>query len=228
MTKYYDSRLEDGSPLIKRWLADSRLVFRRMLDSEYWFLLIPGDGTLHFHVLPRERQELVIRWLDWNLIHTEEVNHGYSATEMKAILKDRTGIHLSEMQFREAMMHVGYMPEDEQAMEWYFRVDKKSPIFIIQRDGRMGLPLLGTPVENEGGIIPYPNPHGNVKSRLDEGTEADRNATDGAESRTVSEEAGGKQSDGRSADADKNGDAEGCAVPEDNARHTTRGGREAC
>lgn len=141
----------------------------KLESGEYRFLTETGRDRAHFHELPRPAQELVLRWLRWNLVEVPDINRRHNSGEINHILYERTGQKLTENEFREAMMHIGFFPERTEKREWYFFVDEHSPAFAIQRDGKRGLPLLGSPVTVDCADAGYPLPddgHGDRDGRF--------------------------------------------------------------
>lgn len=76
-------------------------------------------------LLTDEQSETVDTVLNWIVAHIaprKTVNSRYSSYGLKHILQAHTGIYLTNNQFKNAMLMSGYMPEDQFALNWYFRI----------------------------------------------------------------------------------------------------------
>lgn len=109
-----------------------------------------GDDS-HFYDLSKEEQDLVLLWLKWNVYPARNVLNGHSSYGMKHYLEHRTNIYLTNNQMKEAMFVCGFFPAKVDELNWRFRIKASSPIFKTQIDGRLGLPLLGFPMDYSSG-----------------------------------------------------------------------------
>jgi len=100
----------------------------------------------HFKDMSEPEQIIVRKWLSYNLLPAQSVLSGHTSYGMKHILESRTGIYMTNNQFKEAMMECGFFPVVVDELNWRFRIKKSSPMFTIQTDGKCGLPMLGKPM----------------------------------------------------------------------------------
>ena len=104
-----------------------------------------GNDTTHLCDLSEEEQEIVLEWLQWNVWPAKNKLDGHSSYGMKHILNNRTGIYITNNQMKEAMWNLGFRPTKINTLNWTFKIKKSSPIFQRQVDGRLGMPMLGSP-----------------------------------------------------------------------------------
>lgn len=69
-----------------------------------------------------ETVDTVLDWIAAHIVPRKTVNSRYSSYGLKHILQSHTGIYLTNNQFKNAMLLSGYMPEDQFALNWYFRI----------------------------------------------------------------------------------------------------------
>lgn len=115
------------------------------------YLVHTRNDDRHFDELPEGDREVVLSWLWWNIYPAKKRLQGHTTYGMKHILQQRTHIYLSNNQMKEAMLRLGFFPCVVDAYNWEFNIRQSSPIFIVQRDGENGLPLIGHKwKQNEG------------------------------------------------------------------------------
>lgn len=123
-----------------------------ILDEEgcLRYLAETDQDTDHFGSMDSEEQVKVLAWIRLNCMLG---NHtcGCSSYGMKHILEHRTGIYMTNNQFKEAMMLLGFYPEEVNERNWSFYLSGNSPVLKTQKDGRRGLPLP------TGGKVRIPN-----------------------------------------------------------------------
>ena len=95
--------------------------------------------------LSEEEQKIVLEWLQWNVWPAKNKLDEHSSYGMKHILNNRTGIYITNNQMKEAMWNLGFRPKKVNTLSWTFKIKKNSPIFQRQIDGRLGMPMLGSP-----------------------------------------------------------------------------------
>lgn len=71
---------------------------------------------------PAETVDTVLHWIVAHISPRKSVNSRHSSYGLKHILHAHTGIYLTNNQFKNAMLMSGYMPEDQFALNWYFRI----------------------------------------------------------------------------------------------------------
>ena len=114
--------------------------------TEYPEVFTKQDNN-HFKDLTMSEQEKSLTWIRANVFPRKTVLNGHTSYGMKHILQDRTGIYMSNNQFKEAMLICGFEPFDEKELNWRYCLSNKSPIFTVQDDMRYGL-LIPKCVEN--------------------------------------------------------------------------------
>lgn len=100
---------------------------------------IMKQDTARFRELPQEFQEKALIWIRANVFPGKKPLLDTSSYGMKHILEYRTGIYMTNNQFKEAMLLCGFFPVDKERLNWCYRISKKSPIYIFQDDMRYGL-----------------------------------------------------------------------------------------
>lgn len=80
--------------------------------------------------LSEDELPVVLAWIRDNLYPSEHVYDGNTSYGLKHFLERATGIYMTNNQFKDAMLLCGFKPEDPDAFNWLFYIDKKSPVFI--------------------------------------------------------------------------------------------------
>ena len=101
----------------------------------------------HFMSLTAEEKKKVLVWIRFNIHPSSSVLKGITSRWLKEITAKRTGVDITDNQFREAMMLCDFYPEKVDEDDWYFRIKKSSPILNRQVDDEYGLPMLGERME---------------------------------------------------------------------------------
>ena len=89
---------------------------------------------------PLEVQETVYAWIRENITPRKTPNRYRSSYGIKHILQGDTGIYLTNNEFKDAMMRCGFLPVDENTLNWTYRISQKSPAFDWKE--RSGHPRL--------------------------------------------------------------------------------------
>lgn len=95
----------------------------------------------HFEEMLDEEQEKVLDWLEANLIPRSTPMNSSTSYGMKHVLEYRTNIYMTNNQFKEAMLLLGYYPVVVDELNWRYCLSRRSPIFKMQEDQRDGLIL---------------------------------------------------------------------------------------
>lgn len=88
------------------------------------------DDWLISDKLTIQEQEEVLGWIEDNIIPRKTVNSKYSSYILKYLLEKDTGIHLSNNQFKDAMLIAGYDPINPNKVNWHYCISQKSPAII--------------------------------------------------------------------------------------------------
>ena len=67
------------------------------------------------------------------------------ARQIAGAVKSAIVIDITNNQMKEAMWNLGFRPTKINTLNWTFKIKKSSPIFQRQIDGRLGMPMLGSP-----------------------------------------------------------------------------------
>ena len=78
-------------------------------------------------------------WLKANVFPRKTPLRLPTSYGMKHVLQFRTGIYMTNNQFKEAMLICGFKPVEAEELNWWYCVSKKSPICSMQKDCRNGL-----------------------------------------------------------------------------------------
>lgn len=99
------------------------------------------DEDNHFSDLSEAEQEKALAWIRANIFPQVNALEQRTSYGMKHTLESRTHIYMTNNQFKEAMLLCGFYPVETDALNWWYCISKKSPIFVRQEDGRDGLLL---------------------------------------------------------------------------------------
>lgn len=83
--------------------------------------------------LPDYEQSIVLEWIENAFIPGKCFNHKHTSYGLKHILHGDTNIYLSNNQFKDAMLIMGYKPKDESELNWIFNISHNSPLFRRKR-----------------------------------------------------------------------------------------------
>lgn len=78
---------------------------------------------------PADVREEVFGWIRENIVPRKTANRRHSSYGMKHILEKDTRIYLTNNEFKDAMMLCGYMPVNENSLNWNYRISERSPAF---------------------------------------------------------------------------------------------------
>ena len=84
-------------------------------------------------------QEKIFAWIKANVSPSQKIFMGTNSYSMKHVLEKRTGLYMTNNQYKEAMLRCGFFPVDSQELNWLYRILKTSPIYVRQEDGKRGL-----------------------------------------------------------------------------------------
>ena len=110
---------------------------------------VTGSDEDHFFKLTEEERKKAMVWLRYNLIPAEKPLYGHTSYGMKHILERRLNLYMTNNQFKEAMLAVGFFPSKVDELNWNFCVRKSSPMFQRQIDDQFGMPMMGEPMKYE-------------------------------------------------------------------------------
>lgn len=83
--------------------------------------------------LNEKDQAIVKEWICENIEPRKTFNELRTSYGIKHILQYDTGIYLTNNQFKDAMLQLGYYPKDERELNWIYRISKKSKAFKSRR-----------------------------------------------------------------------------------------------
>ena len=95
------------------------------------------DDRLFEH-LDNDIQQKVISWIKSNFYHHTSVYRDSNSYGLKHLLEKRTGIYLTNNQFKDSMLVAGFKPHNELEFNWYFKLDPSSPAFAIEENDMAG------------------------------------------------------------------------------------------
>ena len=79
--------------------------------------------------LPGSIQIIVSQWIDEAFVPIKSANKRYTSYGLKHLLERKTGIYLTNNQFKDAMLREGYEPVNPNDLNWTYRISNKSPVF---------------------------------------------------------------------------------------------------
>ena len=115
-------------------------------DTGTRFEVTTGDDCRHFSELTEEERNMVKTWLRYNVVSGAEIQREITTNEMRETLRDRTNIVLTNNQFKEAMLAIGFFPATVDEENWHYYLRRTAPIIALQADGKPGIPMLGFPM----------------------------------------------------------------------------------
>lgn len=116
-------------------------------ENKLKLLVFTAGDSSHFHELHIQEQEAALTWLLWNLYPAQTPCRAITSRGLKEIMEYRTGIVMTENQFKECMLLCGFYPCRVDEVQWEFKIKKSSPVFQRLVDGHPGIPMLGLPVK---------------------------------------------------------------------------------
>lgn len=83
-------------------------------------------------------EEVALRW--WiieNFIKRKTVNTRYTSYGLKHVFeRSENGFYITNDEFKRAMLDCGFLPGDETALNWQFRIAQRSPAVKAMHSGR--------------------------------------------------------------------------------------------
>lgn len=92
-----------------------------------------GDTQL-ISDLPPDKQLIVLTWVKSSILPIKSVNHEISSYGIKHLLRDETGIYVTNNQFKDAMLICGFQPVNAKELNWEYRISKRSPVFLRENE----------------------------------------------------------------------------------------------
>lgn len=80
-----------------------------------------------------EEQSKVYDWICENIIEGNRKNSKHTSYGMKHILQRNTGIYLTNNEFKDAMLHMGFLPTDPDKLNWTYKIKESSPAFKFKK-----------------------------------------------------------------------------------------------
>ena len=99
--------------------------YTKIVDGHPWS---PLDHAL-FHEMTIENQIIVIEWITRNMTPKKTPLRGYNSYYLKHLLEYDTHIYLTNNQFKDAMLTLGFKPARPNTLNWEFCISKKSFCF---------------------------------------------------------------------------------------------------
>ncbi|MGF9891553.1 hypothetical protein ABEX78_23120 [Priestia megaterium] len=88
----------------------------------------PYNDTKQFNNLTEEEQEVLLTWVKNNFMPIKCFTVNHSSYALKHLFENSDeGFYIPNGAFKAAMVKCGYKAEDENAVNWYFNISKKSP-----------------------------------------------------------------------------------------------------
>lgn len=86
---------------------------------------VSGDELLTDQ--PLEIQLTVLEWIASDLVPGDFVLEEITSSDLARLLRDATGIELTQNAMKDAMLSAGYEPEDPGACLWVYKISLSSP-----------------------------------------------------------------------------------------------------
>jgi hypothetical protein len=78
---------------------------------------------------PQAEIDLVMDWIRQNIVPGRTPLQERTSYGIKHILEHDTGLYLTNNEFKDAMLMAGFKPVDPNALNWTYRISRKSPAF---------------------------------------------------------------------------------------------------
>ena len=92
-----------------------------------------ADGCTHdrelFTDLKERERKMVEAWILTNIEPRVSANKHHTSYGIKHLLERDTGIYMTNNAFKDAMLHCGFYPVDETALNWWYCISEKSKAF---------------------------------------------------------------------------------------------------
>lgn len=84
----------------------------------------PWIGGERFHSIPLQAQAECIKWCKTYLKPTKCANNRHTSYGLKHMLQRDTGIYITNDQFKDLMLTLGYKPVDSSQFNWTFCISE--------------------------------------------------------------------------------------------------------
>ena len=92
--------------------------------------------------LDADQQQAVHGWITGNLCASTNTVSGHSSYGIKHILEYQIGIHMTNNQFKDAMLKCGFRPVSAKELNWRYWLHRRSPAFISQHGTKPLFPCM--------------------------------------------------------------------------------------
>lgn len=83
-----------------------------------------------FNNLSNPQQEILLDWISQNLSPIKSFNSKHTSYGLKHLFEDsKKGFYIYNGAFKGAMLKLGFEPQNEKDVNWYFNISEKSPAF---------------------------------------------------------------------------------------------------
>lgn len=72
--------------------------------------------------LPKRQRKEVLNWIKNNIFERKTLNFKYHTYHLKHLIQWDTGIYMTENQMKDAMLQLGYYPNDKYERSWVFNI----------------------------------------------------------------------------------------------------------
>lgn len=100
----------------------------------------PWGDERSFSDIKGEKREIVKEWVSYWLIPGNRVWKKADTYSLKHRLQYDTTVYLTNNQFKEALILCGLTPNSPEGEDWYFKIDKQSPICARYRSYKVPFP----------------------------------------------------------------------------------------
>ena len=97
----------------------------KIVDGKPWTI---HDEYLLSDMTEKEQTE-ILTWIKNNIKPRKTPFLNKDSYGIKHLLEHDTGIHMTNNQFKDAMLTCGYYPVSEKELNWCYCISKKSPAF---------------------------------------------------------------------------------------------------
>lgn len=81
-----------------------------------------------FDLLSNEQKSALCLWIETNFFARKTPNYKHTSYELKELFeRDGVGFHITNGQFKGAMVKSGFDPVDSEEINWCFCISEKSP-----------------------------------------------------------------------------------------------------
>ncbi len=94
-----------------------------------------GNSKDEFGELKKEEQKQLVEWCKDAFLPIRTVNKEHTSYGLKEMFeKSQKGFYINNGAFKGAMLEAGFKVSDEDALNWKFKISKRSPALLLRKN----------------------------------------------------------------------------------------------